>query len=56
MDMPAFVPQDATDPAAEKKDEKPEDKKPAAKAPAKTGAAQDAAKAILEKMRAGRRK
>lgn len=58
MDMPAFVPPEdaAKDPAAAKKDEKPEEKKPGAKAPAKTGAAQDAAKAILEKMRAGRRK
>jgi pSer/pThr/pTyr-binding forkhead associated (FHA) protein len=50
MDMPAFVPE------GEKKDEKPLEKKSAAKAPNKTGAAQDAAKAILEKMRAGRRK
>ncbi len=57
MDMPAFVPEDAPkDPAAEKKSEKPEEKKPAAKAPAKGGLAQDAAKAILEKMRQGRRK
>jgi predicted component of type VI protein secretion system len=54
MDMPAFVPPEGA--AAEKKDEKPEEKKPAAKAPNKTGAAQDAAKAILDKMRAGRRK
>jgi pSer/pThr/pTyr-binding forkhead associated (FHA) protein len=55
MDVPAFAPSEA-ETIAEKKEEKPEEKKPAAKAPAKTGAAQDAAKAILEKMRAGRRK
>jgi pSer/pThr/pTyr-binding forkhead associated (FHA) protein len=55
MDIPSFVPTEG-EPAAEKKEEKPEEKKPAAKAPAKNGAAQDAAKAILEKMRAGRRK
>jgi predicted component of type VI protein secretion system len=55
MDMPAFVPTDA-DAVSEKKEEKPAEKKPVAKSPAKTGAAQDAAKAILEKMRAGRRK
>ena len=55
MDLPAFAPTES-EPAAEKKEEKPEEKKPAAKAPAKNGAAQDAAKAILEKMRAGRRK
>ncbi len=55
MEIPAFAPTEG-EPAAEKKDEKPEEKKPAAKAPPKTGAAQDAAKAILEKMCAGRRK
>ncbi|HZZ76867.1 MAG TPA: FHA domain-containing protein [Gemmataceae bacterium] len=55
MDMPAFVPEGAPpkEEEAAKKEEKPEDKK--AKN-AKTGAAQDAAKAILEKMRQGRRK
>jgi pSer/pThr/pTyr-binding forkhead associated (FHA) protein len=57
MDMPAFVPKDVSkELAAETKDAKAEEKKPVAKAPSKNGAAQDAAKAILEKMRAGRRK
>ena len=55
MDMPAFVPQDVGE-TAEKKEEKPEEKKTGGKATVKTGAAQDAAKAILDKMRAGRRK
>lgn len=54
MDMPAFVPEGGA--PAEKKEEKPEEKKPGGKAQVKTGAAQDAAKAILDKMRAGRRK
>jgi pSer/pThr/pTyr-binding forkhead associated (FHA) protein len=56
MDLPAFVPEDAPkEPEAEKKEEKPDDKKGKA-TNNKTGAAQDAAKAILEKMRQGRRK
>jgi len=55
MDMPAFVPGDGEPkPAAEEK--KPDDKKGSGKAKHATGAAQDAAKAILEKMRQGKRK
>jgi hypothetical protein len=55
MDMPAFAAtgQDPQQPAADAK--KPEEKKPAAKKPSQ-GAAQDAAKAIFDKLRAGKRK
>jgi pSer/pThr/pTyr-binding forkhead associated (FHA) protein len=61
MDMPAFVPTEGMEggepkpeeAAGEKKDAKPEEKK---KNQVKAGAAQDAARALIEKMRAGRRK
>jgi pSer/pThr/pTyr-binding forkhead associated (FHA) protein len=52
MEMPAYVPPEE---AAAKEAPKPEEKKPAAKKNA-TGAAQDAAKAILLKMKQGKRK
>lgn len=52
MDMPAFVPPEE---AAKEASAKPDDKKSTAKKHA-TGAAQDAAKAILDKLRSGKRK
>jgi len=57
MDMPAYPPGAAPTEeqvAAAKQDEK--DKKIAAKSKPATGAAQDAAKAILDKLRQGKRK
>lgn len=53
MDMPVFLPPEeaAKDAAA-----KPDDKKPNTKSKHATGAAQDAAKAILDKIRQGKRK
>ena len=58
MDMPAFTPPPPTGkaPKEETAAEKPEEKKPAEKKKVVTGAAQDAAKAILDKLRAGKRK
>ena len=53
MDMPAFVPPEETPKEAAAK---PDDKKPTSKPKHATGAAQDAAKAILDKLRAGKRK
>ncbi len=53
MDMPAYVASGETPPEAAAK---PDDKKPDAKDKHKTGAAQDAAKAILDKIRLGKRK
>jgi pSer/pThr/pTyr-binding forkhead associated (FHA) protein len=50
MEIPTFVP-----PEEAAKQEKPAEKKPEAKKPA-AGAAQDAAKAILDKLRQGKRK
>jgi pSer/pThr/pTyr-binding forkhead associated (FHA) protein len=57
-EMPTFVPPEGSpaEPGAEKEDEEREEKKLAGKAPVKTGVTQDAANAILERMRAGRRK
>lgn len=50
MDVPAFTPKES-EPAA-----KPEEKKPAPKKPAPAGDARDAARAILDKLRTGKRK
>lgn len=50
MDVPAFTPKEP-EPAA-----KPEEKKPAPKKPAPAGDARDAARAILDKLRTGKRK
>jgi pSer/pThr/pTyr-binding forkhead associated (FHA) protein len=52
MEMPAFAPPDG----AAKAEEKPEEKKPDPKKKPATGAAQNAAQAILDKLRAGKRK
>lgn len=53
MEMPAFAPPEEDAKAAESK---PEDKKPAAKPKPHAAAAQDAARAILDKIRLGKRK
>jgi pSer/pThr/pTyr-binding forkhead associated (FHA) protein len=53
MEMPAFAASEEELKAAEAK---PDDKKPTSKPKAPSGAAQDAAKAILDKMRLGKRK
>lgn len=59
MDIPAFKPTPADTnefPADVAASEKPQEKKPDSKAKHATGAAQEAAKAILDKMKAGKRK
>lgn len=56
MDMPAFTPQGEPAPAEAAAEAKTDDKKSTAKVKHAAGAAQDAAKAILEKMRQGKRK
>jgi predicted component of type VI protein secretion system len=57
-DMPTFAPPEGipAEPGAEKNDEEPEEQKLVGKAPVKPGVTQDAANAVLERMRAGRRK
>jgi pSer/pThr/pTyr-binding forkhead associated (FHA) protein len=54
MDMPVFKP--GEEGKKEGEEAKPEDKKAANKAKASSGAAQDAARAILEKLKSGKRK
>jgi pSer/pThr/pTyr-binding forkhead associated (FHA) protein len=54
MEMPVFTPPEET--SGEAASAKADDKKPVAKPKPPTGAAQDAAKAILDKLRAGKRK
>jgi predicted component of type VI protein secretion system len=56
MDIPTFPPPPGEGKPAETAAAKPDDKKPNSKAKPATGAAQDAAKAILEKLRQGKRK
>ncbi|MBI3824249.1 MAG: FHA domain-containing protein [Planctomycetes bacterium] len=57
MDMPAFAPpEEEGQPTAQQAAAKAEEKKIAAKSKPATGAAQDAAKAILDKIRQGKRK
>jgi pSer/pThr/pTyr-binding forkhead associated (FHA) protein len=59
MEMPVYTPPGETpkEPAeGEPAAAKPDDKKPTSKPKPPTGAAQDAAKAILDKLRAGKRK
>ena len=57
MDLPAFAtPGTAAKPEEKDAAAKSDDKKPNSKAKAPTGLAQDAAKALLEKLRAGKRK
>jgi hypothetical protein len=56
MDIPAFPPPPGEEKPVETAVAKPDDKKPNTKAKPATGAAQDAAKAILEKLRQGKRK
>jgi pSer/pThr/pTyr-binding forkhead associated (FHA) protein len=54
MDLPAFVPTEEKPQERTAEQKKPEEKKPAPKKPA--GDARDAAKAIFDKLRAGKRK